>query len=67
MVVLLGVDAWRDDPESPLQVSVDGYTNAGSILGQMSLPSVILQEGGYDLHALADLVAGFLDGFESGR
>jgi acetoin utilization deacetylase AcuC-like enzyme len=67
MVVSLGVDAWRDDPESPLQVSVDGYRQAGSILGRMSIPSVIVQEGGYDLQALADLVAGFLDGFESGR
>ena len=46
MVVSLGVDAWKDDPESPLQVSVDGYTRAGSLLGQMGIPTVIVQEGG---------------------
>ena len=66
MVVSLGVDAWKDDPESPLQVSVDGYTRAGSLLGQMGIPTVIVQEGGYDLEALGDLVAGFLDGFQRG-
>jgi acetoin utilization deacetylase AcuC-like enzyme len=66
MVVSLGVDAWKNDPESPLQVSVDGYTRAGSRLGQMGIPTVIVQEGGYDLGALGDLVAGFLDGFQRG-
>jgi acetoin utilization deacetylase AcuC-like enzyme len=67
MVVSLGVDAWKGDPESPLEVSVAGYKRAGSLLGQMDLPTVIVQEGGYDLDSLADLVAGFLDGFERGR
>jgi len=66
MVVSLGVDAWKNDPESPLQVSIDGYTRAGSLLGQMGIPTVIVQEGGYDLNALGDLVAGFLDGFQRG-
>lgn len=64
MVVSLGVDAWKNDPESPLQVTVDGYIRAGALLGQMSIPTVIVQEGGYDLTALGDLVVGFLDGFE---
>ncbi len=66
MVVSLGVDAWKDDPESPLQVSIEGYARAGALLGRMALPTVIVQEGGYDLGALGDLVAGFLDGFERG-
>jgi len=64
MVVSLGVDAWKDDPESPLQVTVDGYARSGTLLGQMGIPTVIVQEGGYDLGVLGDLVAGFLAGFE---
>ena len=67
MVVSLGVDAWKDDPDSPLQVSVEGYTRAGSLLGAMAIPTVIVQEGGYDLGALGRLVAGFLEGFERGQ
>ncbi len=34
LVVSLGVDAAADDPESPLQVTNDGYRSAGSILGR---------------------------------
>ena len=66
MVVSLGVDAWKGDPESPLQVSVEGYARAGALLGRMAIPTVIVQEGGYDLGALGELVARFLDGFERG-
>jgi acetoin utilization deacetylase AcuC-like enzyme len=66
VVVSLGVDAWRHDPESPLQITVDGYHRAGRLIDAMALPTVIVQEGGYDLAALGDLVVGFLDGFGSG-
>jgi acetoin utilization deacetylase AcuC-like enzyme len=60
-VVSLGVDAAADDPESPLRVTLDGYSQAGSILlGDLDLPTVLVQEGGYHLPTLGDLVAGFL-------
>ena len=36
VVVSLGVDAARDDPESPLQVTVDGYAAAGRQRGRDS-------------------------------
>jgi acetoin utilization deacetylase AcuC-like enzyme len=65
LVVSLGVDAWRDDPESPLLVTIDGYYRAGMELGALGLPSVIVQEGGYDLKALGELVVAFLQGFQT--
>jgi acetoin utilization deacetylase AcuC-like enzyme len=65
LVVSLGVDAWRDDPESPLQVTVDGYYRAGMELGSLGLPAVIVQEGGYDLKMLGELVVAFLQGFQT--
>ncbi|MGI8614033.1 MAG: hypothetical protein ACR2KL_08870 [Nocardioidaceae bacterium] len=40
LVVSLGVDAAADDPESPLQVSAEGYREAGRLLGALGLPSV---------------------------
>lgn len=64
LVVSLGVDAWTNDPESPLQVSVDGYASAGQTLARLGLPTVIVQEGGYDLKALGRLVVAFLEGFK---
>jgi acetoin utilization deacetylase AcuC-like enzyme len=61
LVVSLGVDAAADDPESPLEVSLDGYHAAGGILlGGLDLPTVIVQEGGYHLPTLGSLVAAFL-------
>jgi acetoin utilization deacetylase AcuC-like enzyme len=65
LVVSLGVDAARDDPESPLLVSRDGYHDAGVALGGTGLPAVVVQEGGYHLSTLGPLVAAYLDGHGS--
>jgi acetoin utilization deacetylase AcuC-like enzyme len=62
LVVALGVDAATADPESPLAVTHDGYREAGRILGGLSLPTVVVQEGGYDLGTIGDLVVATLAG-----
>ena len=62
LVVPLGVDAAVDDPESPLQVTVEGYRRAGDALGALGLPTVVVQEGGYHLPTLSQLVGATLDG-----
>ncbi|HYI20121.1 MAG TPA: hypothetical protein VD836_15500 [Solirubrobacteraceae bacterium] len=64
LVVALGVDAAGGDPESPLEVTEDGYRAAGGVLGALGLPTVIVQEGGYALHTIGALVRAFLDGLE---
>jgi acetoin utilization deacetylase AcuC-like enzyme len=61
VVVSLGVDAAAADPESPLQVSEDGYRRAGELIGALA-PVVAIQEGGYDLPTLGGLVAATLAG-----
>ena len=61
--------AWtppRDDPESPLLVSRDGYRRAGELLGGTGLPAVVVQEGGYHLPTLGGLVAAYLAGHTGG-
>ncbi len=65
LVVSLGVDAARDDPESPLLVSREGYQEAGVLIGAMGLPAVVVQEGGYHLPTLGGLVAAYLSGHAS--
>ncbi|MET0840380.1 MAG: histone deacetylase family protein [Marmoricola sp.] len=62
LVVSLGVDAAKDDPESPLLVTSDGYRSAGALLGGTGLPAVVVQEGGYHLPTLGGLVAAYLAG-----
>ncbi len=62
LVVALGVDAAAGDPESPLEVSAAGYREAGRILGGLGLPTVVVQEGGYDLATIGPLVVETLAG-----
>jgi acetoin utilization deacetylase AcuC-like enzyme len=62
LVVALGVDAAAGDPESPLEVTAAGYREAGRILGELGRPTVVVQEGGYDLATIGPLVVETLAG-----
>jgi acetoin utilization deacetylase AcuC-like enzyme len=62
LVVALGVDAAAGDPESPLEITAAGYREAGRILGELGLPTVVVQEGGYDLATIGTLVVETLTG-----
>ncbi|GIK77665.1 MAG: acetylpolyamine amidohydrolase [Actinomycetes bacterium] len=64
LVVALGVDAATADPESPLAVTAAGYRAAGELLGALGLPTVVVQEGGYDLDAIGELVVATLEGID---
>jgi acetoin utilization deacetylase AcuC-like enzyme len=65
-VVALGVDAAAGDPESPLDVTPEGFRAAGRALGSLGVPLVLVQEGGYDLDAIGPLVLETLTGVEEG-
>lgn len=67
LVVPLGVDAAEGDDNSPLVVTETGFREAGRRLGALGLPTVLVQEGGYDLAALGSLVRAALEGFEAAR
>jgi acetoin utilization deacetylase AcuC-like enzyme len=66
LVVALGVDAAGADPESPLGVTPGGFRTAGRTLGAPGLPTVVVQEGGYDLEAIGPLFLEALSGLEDG-
>jgi acetoin utilization deacetylase AcuC-like enzyme len=66
LVVALGVDAAQGDPEAKLAVTAAGFREAGRTLGALGLPTVIVQEGGYDLDELGGLVREALIGIEEG-
>lgn len=65
LVVSLGVDAAINDPESPLQITDDGYRAAGEQLAALGLPTVAVQEGGYHLPSLGGLVVATITGLET--
>lgn len=65
LVVSLGVDAGVSDPESPLRITESGFRAAGERIASLGLPTVFIQEGGYDLKTIGELVAATLGGFDS--
>jgi acetoin utilization deacetylase AcuC-like enzyme len=66
LVVALGVDAAAGDPESPLGVTENGFHAAGHALGALGLPTVVVQEGGYDVATIGALVRAALGGMAAG-
>ena len=67
LVVALGVDAAGDDPNSPLAVTEAGFREAGRRLGDLGLPTVVVQEGGYVLDTVGSLVLAALEGIDESR
>jgi acetoin utilization deacetylase AcuC-like enzyme len=61
VVVSLGLDAAEADPESPLQVSEDAYHEACRRIASLG-PAVLVQEGGYNLATLGQLILAALTG-----
>jgi acetoin utilization deacetylase AcuC-like enzyme len=63
LVVSLGVDGAAGDPESPLGLTAAAFRTAAGVLAALSIPTVFVQEGGYDLSRLGGLVVDTLSAF----
>jgi acetoin utilization deacetylase AcuC-like enzyme len=66
VVLSLGVDAAVADPESPLAVTAAGFRAAGALVAELG-PCVAVQEGGYHLDTLGELVVATLSGLAGPR
>ena len=51
-MVSLGLDTYHADPISDLGVTLDGFRRQGALVGELGRPTVVLQEGGYDVATL---------------
>lgn len=63
IVISAGWDAHRDDPLSRLAVTTDAFRSLGRLYGEIPLPTVIIQEGGYSLAAIESLAPLFVSEF----
>ena len=63
LVVALGLDAFENDPFGGLSVTTPGFARIAERIAALSLPTVIVQEGGYLCDALADNLTSFLAGY----
>ncbi len=63
-VVSLGVDTYQGDPLGDFGLSLEAFTHIGERLGQMGLPTLLAQEGGYDLETVGTCVGNVLQAFD---
>jgi len=66
LVISAGFDTHRLDPIGDFTLETADYFEIGATLGRLSLPTVVVQEGGYATAVLGDNVVSFLDGLRSG-
>lgn len=62
VVVALGFDLYKDDPQAQVAVTTEGFQRLGTILGQSGLPIAVIQEGGYHLESLTQNTEAFFSG-----
>lgn len=67
LLVSVGLDAYEDDPTQLLKVTTEGFRKIGQRIGAAGLPTALIQEGGYNVDALAANLRGLIDGVLSGR
>ena len=67
LVLALGFDIYKDDPQSHVDVTTEGFGRLGAAIGALALPSVIVQEGGYHLESLESNARAFFGGFAAAR
>ena len=60
LVLALGLDAFVGDPFAGLAVTTQGFTQIGSQIKALGLPTMIVQEGGYLCPELSDNLAAVL-------
>jgi acetoin utilization deacetylase AcuC-like enzyme len=59
---ILDVDTYENDPISDLALTTDAYYAMGRLLAGLGLPTVVVQEGGYDQLELGVNVRSFVRG-----
>jgi acetoin utilization deacetylase AcuC-like enzyme len=67
LVLALGFDIYKDDPQSKVAVTTEGFGRLGTAIGALDLPSVIVQEGGYHLESLEANARAFFGSFTAAR
>ncbi|MDN3986577.1 histone deacetylase family protein [Zwartia vadi] len=63
IVLALGFDVYKDDPQAQVAVTTEGFARLGKIVSDLNLPTVVVQEGGYHLGAMSDNTHSFFTGF----
>ncbi len=66
LVVALGLDTFADDPTTYFGITTDDFQRMGSIIGSLSMPKLVVLEGGYSVEHIGQNTVQFLTGIELG-
>jgi acetoin utilization deacetylase AcuC-like enzyme/ribosomal protein S18 acetylase RimI-like enzyme len=66
LVLSLGLDIAKGDPTGAWRISPDGFERIGSAVGALGLPTLVVQEGGYDSRVLGRNARRFIMGLQQG-
>lgn len=64
LIVSLGIDIHRTDPVGDFRLSDPDFTILGKKIARLALPTLIIQEGGYHIPALAPAILNTLTAFK---
>lgn len=67
LIISAGFDTHKNDPVGGFRLETEDFIEIGEELGQLGLPTLINQEGGYNPEVLGPCVLSFLSGFLSKR
>ncbi len=63
LVVALGLDTAKGDPTGTWKLVAEDFEKNGRMIGELCLPTIIVQEGGYKIQTLGKNARAFFDGF----
>lgn len=64
LIVALGLDTFEGDPLDGFKITTPGFSKIAESIAELSLPTVLIQEGGYNQDHLGANIASFISGFE---
>ncbi len=67
LFVALGLDGYEGDPFEGFAITTEGFNRIAAAIGELGIPTVLIQEGGYNVDDLGKNVLAFIEGFEDAR
>lgn len=62
LVLPLGFDIYKDDPQAKVAVTTEGFARLGKAIAGLDMPVCVVQEGGYDIDSLEANATRFFSG-----
>ncbi|MBU0487155.1 MAG: histone deacetylase family protein [Bacteroidetes bacterium] len=67
LIIALGLDTAKNDPTGTWEFTPENFRNSGKMIGNLKLPTLIVQEGGYKSQSLGTIARAFFEGFHEKR